>query len=282
MDFGNENLNGYSERLLNEGMWLALGEGIIKIILILLISRLIISLGKKMISKFFLVRLKSPIRVSERREATLVRLLENILTYVVYFIALITILEVCGIEVKALLAGAGVIGLAIGFGAQSLVKDIITGFFIVFEDQFSVGDYVKIATYEGEVIEIGLRTTKIKCDTGEIHILPNGTIAQVTNYSILNSMALIDLSIPNDGSVDQAEKVLNEELEGMEERIEGLVHSPKVLGIQEVNADEIILRIAAETKPRMSREIDRLLQKELKIILDRAGIQATSKAVSGA
>lgn len=88
------------------------------------------------------------------------------LTYVIYFISLMTILSTLDIDVKGLIAGAGIVGLAVGFGAQNLVRDIITGFFIIFEDQFSVGDYVRIGSAEGTVEEIGLRTTKIKSWTG--------------------------------------------------------------------------------------------------------------------
>ena len=89
-----------------------------------------------------------------------------------------------------MLAGAGIVGLAVGFGAQSLVKDVITGFFIVFEDQFAVGDQVQIGQSNGVVEEIGLRTTKVKSYTGELHIIPNGNILEVINYSIYNSIAI--------------------------------------------------------------------------------------------
>ena len=116
------------------------------------------------------------------------------------------------IDVKGLLAGAGVLGLAVGFGAQSLVKDVITGFFIIFEDQFSVGDYVKIGIAEGTVEEIGLRTTKIKSFTGEISILPNGTIIQVVNYSMENSLAIVDVAIPFEVGVDKTEKMIEKYL----------------------------------------------------------------------
>ncbi|WHT48712.1 mechanosensitive ion channel family protein [Sporosarcina thermotolerans] len=135
--------------------------------------------------------MRGPIRREERRERTLLKLLENTLSYVVYFSAILAILQEFNIDVKGLVAGAGVLGLAVGFGAQSLVKDVISGFFILFEDQFSVGDYVKIGTAEGMVEEIGLRTTKLKNFTGEIFILPNGTISQVVNYSMKNSLAIV-------------------------------------------------------------------------------------------
>ena len=138
--------NEFIGKYFNEETWLYLSETIIKIILVLVLSKVIIKIGKKMLRKVFLVRAKSPFRTNERREATLLKLLENIITYVVYFMSAMMILEYCGIPIKGLLAGAGILGLAVGFGAQSLVKDIISGFFVIFEDQFSVGDYIKINT----------------------------------------------------------------------------------------------------------------------------------------
>ena len=165
----------------------------LKIVFIILLSAIVVKSGKMVIRRIFQVKFKGPLRQSERREKTLLKLLENTLSYVVYFSAILAILSEFRIDVKGLLAGAGVLGLAVGFGAQSLVKDVITGFFIIFEDQFSVGDYVKIGAAEGIVEEIGLRTTKIKSFTGEVHILPNGTISQVVNYSMKNSLAIVDV-----------------------------------------------------------------------------------------
>src|SRR5690625_635199 len=140
-------------------------------------------------------------RVSDRREKTLHKLLDNTLVYSIYIIVFMTILQTLGVKVGALLAGAGVAGLAIGFGAQSLVKDIIAGFFIVFEDQFSVGDYVSVSGAEGTVEEIGLRTTKIKSWTGERFVIPNGNISEVINYSIHNGLAIVDINIPYESDI---------------------------------------------------------------------------------
>ncbi|PJN87477.1 mechanosensitive ion channel family protein [Bacillus sp. mrc49] len=264
-----------TNELLDEKIWLLIGEGIIKIFLVLLLSRIIITIGKTLLNKFFKARSRTPIRVSERRETTLIKLLENIITYVINFIALMMILEIFGLHVMPLLAGAGVIGLAIGFGAQSLVKDIITGFFVIFEDQFSVGDYIKINTYEGEVIEIGLRTTKIKSDAGELHFIPNGSIIQVTNYSILNSKAVVDVTIANDGSIERAERVLIELLNSMEGKYDALVKAPEFLGIETINPDEVVLRVTAETKPLQNVEFSRVLRKEISAALDLIGIKST-------
>ncbi|RRN75120.1 mechanosensitive ion channel family protein [Peribacillus simplex] len=264
-----------TKEVMDEKLWLLLGEGIIKIFLVLLLSRIIIRIGKTVISKFFAVRLRSPIRVSDRREATLIKLLENIITYVINFIALIMILEIFSFDVKALLAGAGILGLAVGFGAQSLVKDIITGFFVIFEDHFAVGDYIKINTFEGEVLEIGLRTTKIKSSTGELHLIPNGSIVQVTNYSILNSKAVVDVAIPNDGSVELAERVLIQTLNNMEGKYDFLVKVPEFLGIEAISPDEVVFRVTAETKPMHHVEMSRILRKEISAALDLSGIKST-------
>ena len=115
------------------------------------------------------------------------------------------ILSVLNIQIAGLLAGAGIAGLAIGFGAQSLVKDVITGFFIILEDQFGVGDYVRLNTAEGTVVEIGLRTTKIKGTTGEQFIIPNGQITDVINFSINNSKAIIDMQVGIEADVEKIE-----------------------------------------------------------------------------
>lgn len=208
---------------------------------------------------------RSPIQISERRTVTVAKLLENIVAYVVMFIMLIAILGVFNINASGLLAGAGVIGLAVGFGAQSLVKDVITGLFILLEDQFSVGDYVKIGQFEGVVLEIGLRTTKVKSWTGEIHTLPNGSIVQVTNYSVSNSVAFVDVSISYEADIAKAEQVIEELLEELPAQYEQMVTTPQLLGVQTLAASEVILRVIAEVEPMQHAVIARALRKEIKI-----------------
>lgn len=260
-------------KLSNEETWLVLGEGLLKVLAIVVVSGLLIRLGKITIENIFKVRARSPIRISERREATLVKLLVNVLTYVVYFISFMMILSVMNIDVKALLAGAGIVGLAVGFGAQSLVKDIITGFFIIFEDQFSVGDHVRIGQFEGVVEEIGLRTTKILSWTGELHTIPNGSIIEVSNFSIHNSKAVVDVSIAYEGDIERAEKVIQDLLKTLPEKHEALVAVPEMLGVQTLGASEVVLRIVAETLPMQHMGIARMLRKEIKICLDQHGIE---------
>lgn len=261
------------QQLFNEEIWLGLTEITIRITLIVIIAGIAVRIGKKIITNIFVIREKSALRTSERREATMLKLLNNILSYVVYFIALMTILSILEFDVKALLAGAGILGLAVGFGAQSLVKDIITGFFIIFEDQFAVGDYVRVNTFEGTVEEIGLRTTKIKGMNGEINIIPNGSILEVTNFSIYNSVAVVDIGIAYEGDVEEAERVIRNMLEGLPERYEDLISTPQLLGVQSLGPSEVVLRITAETTPMRHFYIARELRKELKNTLDKHGIE---------
>jgi moderate conductance mechanosensitive channel len=258
---------------LNEKTWLTIGTGIIKIVIILAVANIVIRIGKVTIHNIFKIRDRSPLRTSERREETLSKLLDNVLSYVIYFIAFMMILTVLTIDVKALLAGAGIVGLAIGFGAQSLVKDILSGFFIIFEDQFSVGDHIRVGEYEGDVEAIGLRTTKIKNWTGELHILPNGTINQVTNFSLNNSVAVVDVGIAYEEDIDKAEGVIQELLDKLPEQYEDLVKVPELLGVQNLGPSEIVLRIVAETLPMKHFYIARMIRKEVKMRLDENGIE---------
>lgn len=269
--------NTVIERLLNwlfnEELWLGLSYILIKIMVIALIAGIAVKISKKLIANVFAIRAKSPLRVSERREATILKLLQNVVAYFIYFIAITTILGNLDVDVKGLIAGAGVVGLAVGFGAQSLVKDVITGFFIIFEDQFAVGDYVRVGQVEGTVEMIGLRTTKIKATTGEVNIIPNGNIMEVTNFSINNSIAILDIGIAYEGNIDKAEKVITDVLEKMPEKYEEIIGTPRFLGVQNLAPSEVVLRIWAETLPMQHFYISRELRRELKEALDANGIE---------
>lgn len=254
-------------------LWIPVGLGAIRIILILLISYLIIRVGRRIVSQFFANKRRGPFQITQRREVTLNKLVLNTLSYVVYFVSFIMIMETFNFEVGALLAGAGVAGLAIGFGAQNLVRDIISGFFIIFEDQFSVGDYIRTSGVEGFVEEVGLRTTKVKAWTGEVHILPNGNVTQVTNYSMHNSIAVVDVSIAYEEDIEKAEKVILDLLHELPERYESMLNVPELLGIQNLGASDIVMRIISEVNPMEHWAVARIIRKEVKNRLDEEGIE---------
>ncbi len=254
-------------------LWITVSFGAIKICLILFISFLVIRIGRKVIARFFANKKRGPFQITQRREATLNKLVLNTMSYVVYFVAFIMILDTFTLDIAALLAGAGVAGLAIGFGAQNLVRDVISGFFIIFEDQFSVGDYIQTSGVEGFVEEVGLRTCKVKAWTGEVHILPNGNVTQVTNFSIHNSISVVDVSIAYEEDVEKAEKVILALMEELPERYESMLKVPELLGIQNLGASDVVMRIICEVHPMEHWAMARAIRKEVKNRLDAEGIE---------
>lgn len=268
--------NKIIEFFTDEQLWIGLGVGSLKIIGIILGSMIIVRLAKKMIRKSFELRMNIPGTMSqqmERRYRTILRLLQSVISYVVYFSAILAVLSVMEVKIAGLLAGAGIVGLAVGFGAQSLVKDVITGFFIIFEDQFGVGDYIKITEVEGTVIEIGLRTTKIKGVGGEINIIPNGSILEVINYSINNSVAVVDVSIAYSSNIEKAEQLIELYLADLADKHEAIVTAPTLLGVQNVVGAEVTLRISVETLPMQQFAVSRMIRRDIKDIFDNNQIE---------
>jgi len=261
-------------------LWISIGTATLRIILIITLAVTIVKLSKKIINRIFTGPAEdreSPLRISKRRENTLKKLMANVIAYVVYFIAFIMILDnVLGFNVGALLAGAGVAGLAIGFGAQNLVRDIISGFFIIFEDQFSVGDYVLVSGVEGTVEEIGLRTTKVLSWTGEMNILQNGDINHVTNYSVSNGLAIVDINIPYESDINAAEKIIEEIAETLPYKDDAFVSAPVVHGVQSLELSHFVIRVIAETQPSFQWYGERIIRKEMKEGLYNRGIDIPS------
>lgn len=277
MEVISKNINKLWDNVSGPELWQAIGNGFLNIIVITLVSMIIIKVGKKIIEKLFVSRQRGPFQITERRENTLRKLLQNVLVYTVYFTAFIMILDSgFGLDIGPLLAGAGVAGLAIGFGAQNFVRDIISGFFIIFEDQFSVGDYIFTSKVEGTVEEIGIRTTKIKSWTGEQHVLPNGNVTQVTNYSVHNGLAVVDINIPYESDIVVAEKVIEEMAKELPDKYEEIVGVPEIIGVQTLELSHFVIRVIAETLPVYQWAGARIIRREVKERLYKADIQIPS------
>lgn len=272
MDEIKDQIEVLGEQITKTDLWVKIGSIALQVVLIIILSMIVIKISHRIINRLFKNRRHGPLTISERRENTLTKLLKSIMTYVVYFIAFIMILATFGFEIMPLLAGAGVAGIAIGFGAQSLVKDIISGFFIVFEDQFSVGDYISVTDISGTVEEIGLRTTKIKNFTGEQYIIPNGNITQVTNYSIYNGLALVDVNLSYETDVEEAEILIKGILMDLFAKHEDIVAEPAILGVHELELSHLALRVTAETLPGSQWSVARLIRKEIKEQLYNKGM----------
>lgn len=259
--------------LSDEAMWLNIITVICKIIVIWIGGRILVGLLGRTIQKAMDHREKHSTKYDVRRGKTIGKLATNVISYILNFIIILLILGQLNFDLMPLLAGAGVVGLAIGFGAQNLVRDVITGFFIIFEDQFAVGDIVQTGNFKGTVEEIGLRVTKIRNWTGEIHIIPNGSIVEVTNFSINNSIGVVDVSIAYEADIDTATRVIKDTAMQVFERNENMVKEPEVLGVQTLGASEVIIRVTAECKPMTHFAVGRELNAELKKALDAEGIE---------
>jgi small conductance mechanosensitive channel len=243
-------------------LWTSLLFMLLKIIVIFMVGRLIIRFVNKALGHMMIERERSPIKFDPRRTKTIGKLVGNIVSYTVNVISILLILDQIGVKLTPLLAGAGILGLAIGFGAQSLVKDVITGFFIIFEDQFAVGDVVQTRNFKGTVEEIGLRVTRIKSGTGEVYIIPNGSIQEVTNFSIYNSIAVIDIALAYKEDPATAVALLKASLQESYEANKDMVKPPEVLGVEMVGQSEVVLRIQVECKANTQGAVTRAVKEE--------------------
>ncbi|BCJ87497.1 mechanosensitive ion channel family protein [Effusibacillus dendaii] len=256
----------------HDNIWIEVGVTIFKIVLILILARVSVAILKFGVEKIF--RKRDHLKISQRRSETAKSLMKNTATYVIYFVALLTVLQQIGVNLGPVLAGAGVVGLAVGFGAQSLVKDVISGFFLVFEDWYSVGDMIEVSgKYMGTVVEIGLRITKIKGMNGEVFIIPNGNITEVTNYSVGNSIAIVDVGVAYEEEISEVTGALTEILKEAEQEIADIVKTPEILGVQNLSPNEVIFRISAECRPTKHWSVGRQLRARIKTGLDRKGIE---------
>ncbi|MGD7054666.1 mechanosensitive ion channel family protein [Sutcliffiella horikoshii] len=251
----------------------ALGILFLKLIVILIVYATVKSIGTKIITRAF-SRATQKQGISPGRAKTLEKLTVNIFTYALIFFLVIMVLEnVFAVETTAILAGAGVVGLAIGFGAQGIVSDVVTGFFLLLEKQVDVDDYVTTAGFSGIVEEVGLRTTKIRDFDGSLHYVPNREISNLTNHSRGNMRALIDIGISYDDNIDQAIEVLQQVCEQVAAEDESIIEGPNVIGVQGLGASDVVIRIIAKTENMQQWAVERKLRKTLKEALDANGIE---------
>jgi small conductance mechanosensitive channel len=260
-----ENIN-WAEIVLEAGIIL------LKLIAILIVFQIVRSVGKKLIHSSF-AKMQEKKEMSLGRTKTLQALTVNIFSYVIIFITLVIVLGIFGINAAGLIAGAGIVGLAIGFGAQGLVSDVVTGFFLLLEKQIDVGDYVTTAGYGGIVEEVGLRTTQIRSFDGTLNYIPNREITLLSNHSRGNMRALVDIGISYDDNIDKAIEVIQGVCDKVKEENENIVEGPNVLGVQNLGASDVVLRVIAKTKNMEQWDIERQLRKAIKEALDHNGIE---------
>lgn len=251
----------------------------VRIVLTPLVAYLLIkALGRLIARLEQLADDDDPTTLSERekRARTLGRMLRQIVAVLVWAIAAMLVLRDLGVDIAPILAGAGIVGLAVGFGAQTLVKDVISGFFLLLENQYRVHDDVAIAGVRGNVEAITLRTTVLRDFEGRVHIVPNGTIGVVTNHTRGWSCAVLDVPVPYEEDSDRCAAVLRSvgaELEADPEyggRLEGPF---EVLGVEALADSSLLLRVAVRTRPEERVIVLRELRRRVKQALAREGIE---------
>ncbi|HSI81040.1 MAG TPA: mechanosensitive ion channel family protein [Solirubrobacterales bacterium] len=215
---------------------------------------------------------------SRQRVDALTTALRSGASFVVWTIAAFMILGEVGVSLGPLLAGAGVVGIAIGFGAQSLIKDILSGFFILFEDQFAVGDIVDLGEGSGiatgVVEQIALRSTRLRAVDGTVWHVPNGEILKVGNMSQNWSRALIDFEVAYATDLDKARNAIKEVADEVwHEQPGDVLEEPEVWGVEALGASGIAIRLVVKTRPSEQWRIMRILRERVKKRFDAAGIE---------
>ena len=200
-------------------------------------------------------------------------LLKSILKYLSVIVTGFLILSAWGVQTATLLAGAGIIALALSFGAQSLIEDIISGIFIIFEKQFSTGDVIEVGGFRGKVISMDIRITKIEDINGDIKIFNNSDIRGAINTSTHLSFAISNISISYSEDIKKVEKVIEKNLASIKEHIPDIVEGPYYRGVKSLADSSVVLEFYAKTKELKRYQVARDLNRELKIMFDENGIQ---------
>ncbi|MBP3585665.1 MAG: mechanosensitive ion channel family protein [Peptococcaceae bacterium] len=212
--------------------------------------------------------------LEEKRLHTLSKLFKSIATYVIYFIAIITCLDMVGFSVTTILAGAGVLSLAVAFGAQSIVEDLMSGIFIVLENQYSVGEYVQIDGIQGIVREIGMKTTKVQTYDGQLMIIKNGSIGTVINYSRSAQRGYVEVGIAYEENIQNAINVIEQACTVIAAQYKAeLDETPNVQGVTELADSSVVIRTTFTAWNWQQLVIERALRQAIKEELDKAGVE---------
>lgn len=250
----------------------AVGVVALAIVARVVIGRLIKRLANTLIAR-------QPLRDAPRHEQrvrTTASLLRNVADVVIGFVVVLTVLAIFNIPMGPLLASAGIGGVAIGFGAQSLVKDYLSGIFMLAEDQFGVGDLVEIGDIRGTVEEVTLRVTKLRDASGVLWYIRNGEVLTLGNVSQGTTSVVVDIPIAPDEDIDHAADVLRTELSGMrdDERFtDVLLAEPAVLGVGAIDASQVTLQVSLDTRPNQHWGVAREVRQRAQAAFVRDGIR---------
>ncbi len=230
-------------------------------IIIVIIAIILCVATKNLLKKLLRISSKN----KDRKTRTIVNLISNILRAIIVFIAAIMILEIYGIDTKSLVASLSVVGVIVGLAVQDILKDLLVGISIIFEGQYSIGDWININGFIGEVLPSNLKTTKIRAYTGEVKIIPNRNITEIINYSTYSNTLILDLDVSYDSDIDKVKEVLNSVCNKF--KTEKKLKEVTNLGLQKLDSSSIVFRIiivsSYDKKASLERELREQIFREL-------------------
>lgn len=220
------------------------------------------------------IKIKTNLTKHEQRSReTVLVLLKNIIKTIIVVIAILSILQVFGVNTSALVAGVGAASVIIGLAFQDLLKDLLVGVAIILESQFAIGEIVEINGFKGEVIGLSLKSTRLKSYTGEVRIISNRTINEVTNYSLGNVLVKVIVSVSYEDDIKKVEKVLENLFSELNSSIKELKENIVISGIESLSSSSVDFLITTKTSVKDEFIVKRKLTKEIKLTLDKNNIK---------
>jgi small-conductance mechanosensitive channel len=252
----------------------------VKIVLVLVLALFFMRLGTRLAGRSIRsLGARSPLREAsprtEQRTETLAGVAVSMVRIFVWTVAVLLVLDELGLNLGPLLAGASIVGVALGFGAQSLVKDFLSGFFILVEDQYAVGDVITIAEQTGTVEEINLRVTRLRATDGTVWFVPNGEIRKVGNSAKEWARSIVDVIVPNKADLAAATAAIAEEaaaVAGDPAWVEAVLEAPEVLGVESLGAENVTVRVSTKTTPSHRAPLAREMRSRIGSRLQREGL----------
>lgn len=244
---------------------------IIYVISGVIIYKLLVKLIDKVVSKRQKVYSKNS--YNYKKIETFKGITKNIIKIIMILLIILSIMPIYGINVSSILAGLGIASAAVALALQDVLKDIFGGLSLIMDDLFAIGDIVKIGDFKGEVISIGLKSTRIKNYEGYVKIIPNRNVSDVINYSCSYSLAIVDVSVSYEDDIINVEKVLNQLAEELTNNLTKLKDKVEVLGIENLDSSSVVFRITAKTESMEHLRIQREIKKAVKLRLDKEKIK---------
>ncbi|HEY5562232.1 MAG TPA: mechanosensitive ion channel domain-containing protein [Clostridiaceae bacterium] len=249
----------------------------LKIVLIMIFMFIGIKLGNIIIDRFIEKQSKLKFSIEEKKSKTIGTIIKSIMRYSIFFLGIIEILSLLFSGISLTFAGIG--GVAIGFGAQDVLKDIISGFFILMEDQFTIGEYVTLEDKSGLIESMELRITKIRDFNGDIHTIPNRLISKVTNHSRGDKRVMLDVEISNGENVDKVISILDRICDNYNKTSNSIIEGTSVLGVSAMKENSFTIKIVGRAINMTQGDCEMQLRREIVRSLENEKIKAITSKV---